>query len=149
MTSLLALECIAIDARAASPRDVFERIGRMIAAQYGLKRAEVVERLVRRENRRSTGLGHGIALPHADAVGLGRPVAAFVRTVRPIPFDAPDGRPVTDVLALLVPRPATAGHHDMLARHTRLLSRADFRDGLERCRDAASIWRLFDEHVRW
>lgn len=149
MTSLLALDCIATDVRATSPREIFIEIARLVRAAYGLKSADVTQRLLRREGRRSTGLGYGLALPHADAVGLGRPVAAFVRTQAPVSFDAPDGRPVSNVLALLVPRPATAGHHDLLARYSRLLCREEFRHALERCGDASSIWRLFDEQVRW
>jgi PTS system nitrogen regulatory IIA component len=149
MIGVLSLECISLDAPASSPEALFQCVGRLVAAAHGLKGGDVADRLLRRESRRSTGLGYGIALPHADAHGLSRPVAAFVRLRKPIAFDAPDGRPVTDVLALLVPRPATAGHHDLLARYTRLLTRPEFRRSLERCADATSIWRLFDEHLRW
>ena len=146
--SLLALECIALDVQASSAEEVFDEIGRLAAARHGLKPHKVAERLMRRESRRSTGLGYGLALPHADTYSLSRPVAVFLRMRNAVEFAAPDGSPVSDVLALLVPRPATACHHDLLASYTRLLSRSDFRSLLQQCNSASAIWRLFDEHAR-
>lgn len=148
MTSLLTLECIALDVQASTPEEVFEEIGRLVAARHSLKPHKVAERLMRRESRRSTGLGYGLALPHADTYSLSRPVTIFLRMKKAVPFAAPDGSPVSNVLALLVPRPATACHHELLARYTRLLARPDFRRLLDHCTDVSGIWRLFDEHAR-
>lgn len=148
IASLLTLECIALEVQASTSEEVFHEIGRLAAARHGLKPHKVAERLMRRESRRSTGLGYGFALPHADTYSLSRPAAVFLRMRKPVPFAAPDGSPVSNVLALLVPRPATACHHDLLANYTRVLSRPDFRRLLEQCNSVSGIWRLFDEHAR-
>ena len=138
---------VALNAEVSSRDQLFERIGWMIHARRGPTPPEVARHLMTRELRSSTALGHGIALPHADVPGLRRPVAAFVRPRTPISFDAPDGKPVTEVLALLVPRPGTAAHLDLLARLARLLRQREFRDALRECADAQQVERLFEQRV--
>ncbi len=81
----------------------------------GLPQAQVVESLNAREKLGSTGLGQGVALPHARIKNLPQAVAAFVRPKLPIPFDAPDAKPVWAMLVLLVPEHATEEHLQILA----------------------------------
>lgn len=147
MDSLLAPECIAMNVDAPAKEAVFQEIARMLRGRYKLRESEVITRLSRREQRSSTALGWGVALPHAHVVGLGRPVAAFVRPVTPVSFGAPDGQPVRNVLALLVPKPATAIHFDLLKQFQRLCTHPAFRESLEGCNDAAGVWRLFERHM--
>lgn len=147
MESLLGPECISMNVAVAAKEQVFNEIARLVHGRYKLRQSEVVTRLWRREQRGSTALGWGVALPHAHIVGLGRPVAAFVRLQQPVAFGAPDGQPVRDVLALLVPKPATAIHFDLLKQYQRLCTSPAFRQGLDDCRDAGSVWRLFESHM--
>ena len=84
---------------------LFARIGWMVHARSGPTPSEIASHLMKREQRGSTALGHGIALPHAHVTGLRRPVAAFVRTRAPISMITPDARPVSEVFALVVPKP--------------------------------------------
>jgi PTS system nitrogen regulatory IIA component len=146
MKTLLDPECILLGARAHSVQQALETASDLVHRRHGLRRDKVAQRLMRREQRGSTALGHGLALPHADAAGLGRPVAAFVRLDEPVPFDAPDGQPVRDLLVLVVPRPAQASDFSMLTRYRRLLSAPAFRESLRACADEAAIWRLFEAH---
>lgn len=146
MKNLLAPACIAVDAPVAGREQALHELARLLADGYGLRHADVASRLWRREHRQSTGLGYGVALPHADVAGLSRPVAAFLRVRHPIAFDAPDRQPVRDLLALLVPRPATAGHFELLSHYRRLMAQTTFRERLEACSDEAGLWRLFEQH---
>jgi PTS system nitrogen regulatory IIA component len=78
----------------------------------------------------STGLGLGVAIPHGRMRGLKRAVAAFVRLAEPVAFDAPDGRPVGLLVALLVPENATQEHLELLSELAQMLSDRELRDGL-------------------
>jgi nitrogen PTS system EIIA component len=88
----------------------FEEIGRLLQTRHYLKATQVVERLSLREQLGSTGLGQGVALPHARIKGLPRAVATFLRPKSLISFDAPDGKPVSEILVLLVPERVTEQH---------------------------------------
>jgi PTS system nitrogen regulatory IIA component len=116
--------------------------------EHALSPDDVVLNLSRREQAGSTGLGEGVAIPHARVKGLDRIYAFYARLKSPIPFDSPDGRPVSDVLVLLVPGPATEEHLTILADAMRMLSDRRFRkrlnasvtpgDALEVFRDATT-----------
>lgn len=146
LRALLAPECIRLDAAVPGREQVLQEVGRLLQDHYGVPHGKVASSLWKRERRRSTAVGYGVALPHAELSGLGRPVAAFVRTREPVAFDAPDRQPVRDLLALLVPRPATAIHFDLLSHYRRLLSDPAFRGQLAACADEAQVWRLFERH---
>ena len=143
MDSLLAPECIQLGVALSSKEQAFHEIARLAQARHKLQASEVVSRLWRRERRQSTALGWGLALPHAHVLGLGRPVAVFLRARDPLPFDAPDGFPVRHILALLVPKPATTVHFDLLTRCRDLCTSQTFRRSLDDFQDVATIWRLW------
>ncbi len=145
MKDLLALDRIMLNAVVSSKQHAFDEIGRLAQPQRGPKAADIASRLWKRELRSSTALGYGIALPHAHVKGLTKPVAVFLRSKDPIAFDAPDGLPVTEVCALLVPKPATAEHFDLLTNFTRMFSDRRFRQALGGCREPLSIWQLFSQ----
>ena len=109
-----------------------EEIARVVGERHGLHAVDVYASLVERERIGSTALGCGVAMPHARVKGLARPVAAFVRTRLAIPFDAPDVKPVTDVLVLLVPRQATDEHLLLLAQAAEMFCDHSFREDLAR-----------------
>lgn len=144
--ALLEADCIALDAAAAKGDEVLQLAARLLQENHGLRRANVLERLRRREQRGSTGQGWGVAIPHADMPGLRRPVAAFVRTRAPVSFNAPDRELVRDFLVLVVPRPASAQHFDMLAHYRQLFASARFRESLSQSVVLPAVWRLFREH---
>jgi PTS system nitrogen regulatory IIA component len=121
----------------------FEEIARVFGTGHGLTESEVHAGLVRREKIGSTGLGLGVAIPHARVRGLAAPVAAFVRLKWAIPFDAPDGKPVTDILALLVPEEATDAHLLLLAQIADMFCDNSFRDELRACAQGAEVHATF------
>lgn len=108
----------------------FDILGQLACGATGPKAAEVSRRLWGRERHGSTALGYGVAIPRAQIIGLRRPVAAFLRSMGPLAFDAPDGRPVFDLLAILVPKPAVPYHFALLDDARRLMRGRDFRQML-------------------
>lgn len=140
---LLAPERIVFSERLNSADALFDRIGRLVEARSTPAASEIAARLHKRHARRSTALGHGVALPRAEVRGLRAPVAVFIRSRHGIELQAHDGQPVIDVLALLVPSPATATHADLLAQLASLLLAPAFRERLASCNTAEAIWSLF------
>lgn len=130
---LLAAEDILLDVDATTPDHVFVEIGRLIAARHGLREQDVIGGLAAREKLGSTALGRGVAIPHSRVNGLAHPIAAFVRPRLAIPFDAPDGKPVSSLLVLLVPEEATDAHLELLAQAASMFCDKAFRDRLSAC----------------
>jgi PTS system nitrogen regulatory IIA component len=122
-----------------------EFIAKFVGARHGLLDGEVYANLSERETIGSTALGCGVAIPHARVKGLSGPVAAFVRMKNPIPFDAPDGKPVSDMLVLLVPQDATEAHLLLLAQVAEMFCAKSFREGLRACTQAAGIHAAFTQ----
>src|SRR5205823_13081022 len=95
-----------------------------------IARSIVFDSLFAREKLGSTGLGQGIAIPHGRIKGLDHALAAFVRPREPIPFDAPDGKPVGQVFVLLVPEHAPAEHLQLLSQLAGMVTARTFPDEL-------------------
>jgi PTS system nitrogen regulatory IIA component len=121
---------------------VFERVGDMLAGDQGLSRGQVLDSLVARERLGSTGLGQGIAIPHGRLKGLSEARGAFVRLATPIPFDSPDGKPVSQVFVLLVPEHATDRHLQLLSELAQMFSERSFRERLTAARTAGEVHAL-------
>jgi PTS system nitrogen regulatory IIA component len=127
---------------ATSKEQVFQQVGALFERRNGIAQKQVVEALSAREKLGSTGLGQGVGLPHARIKGLAEAMAAFARLKTPIPFSAPDSKPVSELLVLLVPERATEQHLQMLAEFAQMLSDRQFRERVRACQDAAAVGRL-------
>jgi PTS system nitrogen regulatory IIA component len=104
---------------------------------------EVVRALLDRERLGSTGVGDGVAIPHAKIPGLNELVACFGRATRGVPFDSIDEQPVNLIFVLLVPENSAGAHLKALARISRLLKNASFRTTLLGLPDRRSIYDAF------
>jgi len=143
LSALLSDRDVLLGLDVSSKKRLFEEIARHVERIHGLPYAQVLESLNSREQLGCTALGSGVAIPHARIEGLAHTVAAYLRPKTPIQFDAPDRKPVSDVLALLVPEHATEEHLQTLASLAQLFSDRHFREQLRACTEAASIRRLF------
>lgn len=143
ISKILTQDNILLDAESTSKKRVFERVGLLFESQIQIGRSQVFDSLFAREKLGSTGLGQGVAIPHGRIPKLREATAAFVRTTHPIPFDSPDGQPVSLIFVLLVPELATDLHLQILGELAQMFSDADFRKRLTDCEDAASMYRLF------
>ncbi len=130
---ILDVGAIALDLDAADRRAVLSRIAALLARGRGMKEADVYAALLAREQMGSTGLGHGVAIPHARMPQCVAPAAAFVRTKLAIPFDAPDARPVSVFLGLVVPQRANERHLQLLAAAATMFGDKPLRDKLKTC----------------
>lgn len=144
ISDLLRTEDIIFDLTVANKNQLFEEIGRHGERKHGMPQAWVVRSLTRREEVGATGLGDGVAVPHARIKDLERIQIAYIRLSLPIPFDAPDGKSVSDILVLLVPKQATEEHLRILAEATQMFSDRGFRERLRLSADASAAKKQFD-----
>ncbi|MEY2780395.1 MAG: hypothetical protein RL307_99, partial [Pseudomonadota bacterium] len=89
----------------------------------------------------STGLGHGVAIPHGRIKGLKSPMAAVFSLFNPIGFDAPDEQPVSLMIFLLVPEASTQKHLEILSEIAEMLSDSSLRERLKSCAEAVALHR--------
>jgi PTS system nitrogen regulatory IIA component len=128
----------------AKPR-LFEAAGALFAVNDGLDAATIAGSITAREKLGSTGLGQGIAIPHGRIRGLRQARGAFARLKTAIPFDAPDGKPVSKVFVLLVPEQATDQHLQLLSELAQMFSERSFRDRLAAATSTDELVALFGQ----
>jgi PTS system nitrogen regulatory IIA component len=143
LINILPVGQVLLDLESSSKKRVFEQVGTLFESHLGLSRAVVFDSLFAREKLGSTGLGQGVAIPHGRIKGLKQAAGAFVRLKTPVPFDAPDGRPVNLLFFLLVPEQATEHHLEILSELAQRFSERPFRDALAAASDSAAVIALF------
>jgi PTS system nitrogen regulatory IIA component len=121
LSDLLGPSAIRTHSTATSKKRVFHEIGDVAAACYGLPAHETVDALLERESLGPTGVGHGVALPHARVQGLDRVKGIFLRFEKPVEFNSIDRLPVDLVFALLAPEAAGVEHLKALAAVSRTM----------------------------
>lgn len=146
ISQILLPQNVILDAESTSKKRVLERVGILFENTHQVARSQVFDSLFAREKLGSTGLGHGVAIPHGRIKGLRDAVAAFIKTEATIPFDAPDGQPVNLIFVLLVPERATDLHLQLLGELAQMFSDKTFREQLQNCNDPVVIHQLF---VNW
>jgi PTS system nitrogen regulatory IIA component len=138
-SQILPLKNVVLDLDVSSKKRAFEQAGLIFENNYGIARSTVSDNLFARERLGSTGLGHGVAVPHGRIKGLKAPLAAFVRLAEPIPFESPDAQPVKLLIFLLIPDHVTQQHLEILSEIAEMFSDDGFRTGLTNDPDAASV----------
>lgn len=139
---LLPLSNVLVELDADSKKSVFEQAGLLFENDLHIARSQVFDSLLIREKLGSTGLGYGVAIPHGRIEGLRKAAAALIRMKRPIPFDAPDGKPVCLLCVLLIPEKATNEHLQILSELAQMFSDKYFRESLLTSRDAAEMYQF-------
>ncbi|MBY0422176.1 MAG: PTS sugar transporter subunit IIA [Parvularculaceae bacterium] len=144
LNDLLSPQCVAFDIRARDKRSAIEAVASAAARQLDLPPKEVLDAVLAREAKGSTGFGGGVAIPHGRIEGLGRVVGYFARLASPVDFDSVDGVPVDLVFLLLAPESATAAHLKALARVSRLFRDAELRASLRKANSPDALFVLAD-----
>jgi PTS system nitrogen regulatory IIA component len=139
IAKLLPPANIVLDLEVSSKKRMFEQVGLLFENNQGIARSLVFESLFARERLGSTGLGQSVAIPHGRIKGLRDPVGAFVRLKAAVPFDAPDGKPVTLVFVLLVPEQATEQHLQILSELAQMFSDRELRGQLGSASDPGAL----------
>ena len=142
LSQILPPTQVMVQVEATSKKRAFEEAGLLFENQHGLNRALVTDSLFARERLGSTGLGHGVAIPHGRIKGLKAPMAAVFLLQAPIGFDAPDEQAVALLIFLLVPEAATQKHLEILSEIAELLSDSALRERLKTSADAAALHQL-------
>ena len=127
---------------AGSKRQALSLAGEIAARLYGLKAGNVLDALLAREEEGSTGVGAGVAVPHARLRGLDRVRGIFLKLESPVDFQAMDDQPVDLVFVLLAPAGAVTEHLRALARVSRALRRPELREQLRQARTQDALHAL-------
>ncbi len=127
---------------AATRRQALDKIAEAASTLTKVPKSNILSRLHQREMLGSTGLGAGIAIPHARLEDICAPVAIFARLESPVDFEALDGRPVDLIVTLFVPEESDSEHLKAMARIARLFGNEGFVARLRKCPDAAGLNNL-------
>jgi len=146
--ALLDRRAITPKVGASTKRQALSLIAETAARRFGLDAGEVLEALSAREQVGSTGVGAGVALPHARLEGLSRMRGVFMRLEAPVDYDAVDGQPVDLLFALFAPADAGSEHLQALAHVSRLLRQAELRQQLRQARTSDTLYALLVQPAR-
>jgi len=139
----LAAGDVAIDVRTSDKVHLLRELSQRAAGRLKLSPDRVVRAILDREELGSTGVGGGIALPHARIEEVKAAFGLLTRLRRPIEFEAVDGKPVDLVFLLLLPTKAEGEQLNVLATVARRLRDAAVLDDLRRAGDAQSLYQAF------
>jgi PTS system nitrogen regulatory IIA component len=135
---------VALDLDVANRWEALRAASAVIARSSGVNAAPVFRALWRRELAASTALGNGFAIPHARVAGISEPLTVYARLRTPVGFAAPDHRPTSELLVLLVPNNAdNAMHLELLALIAEMFADSAFRARLVASSDAAAVRSTF------
>lgn len=143
ITELLAENGIMPKLKVTSKKQALQELARKAADICGLEQREIFDVLLERERLGTTGVGHGIAIPHGKLNKLDKLYGLFARAEKPIDFDSIDDEPVDLIFLLLAPESAGADHLKALARVSRALRDKTLCNKLRGCDDATAIYSLF------
>lgn len=145
MTTILKPEAVRVLSAASSKKRLFHELGGIVESVYNLPQPKAVEALQERESLGPTGVGHGVALPHARLDGLEGVVGALVLMETPIDFDAVDRQPVDLAFALFAPHDAGVEHLKALALVSRTLRSKAICSKLRANADASTLYTILTE----
>ena len=140
---LLAPQGVVLRGGASSKRQALHAVAEAAAQALGLDEGRVFDALLEREALGSTGLGSGVAVPHARLSGIERVTGVFVRLDTPVAYDAVDDRPVDLMFALFAPPKDGAEHLRALAAVSRALRSSELREQLRQARTTDAVRALF------
>ena len=121
LTDILKPDSVRVANTFSSKKRLLQEVAELAAASWGVNAAEAINALLERENLGPTGVGHGVALPHARLESLKRVVGVFLRIEKGTEFDAVDRQPVDLVFGLFAPEDAGVEHLKALALVSRTM----------------------------
>jgi len=144
---LFSAESVVVNLNVGSQKQLFQDLATRLISAHALDIPcrDIVAAAMERERLGSTGVGNGVALPHARIEGLDHVVAGFARLSDALEFDSVDGRPVDLVAFLLAPSDAAGAHLRALARVSRQLRREENRSRLRAAPDALSVFTILSD----
>lgn len=145
LAELLTPGAVKVVSAASSKKRLFHDIAELGQSCHGIGAENAVEALLERESLGPTGVGHGVALPHARLPDLDQVVGCFLRLEKPLDFGSADRQPVDLVFALFAPESAGVEHLKALAAVSRNMRNASFCSKLRANGDADTLYALLTE----
>lgn len=139
---ILDRSAMALRVGATDKRQVLAHLAELAGRNFGLDAGLVLDALAEREQAGSTGIGYGVAVPHARIEGLDRIRGVFLRLDHPVAFDSVDDQPADLIFALLAPPDAGTEHLRALARVSRMMRNLDLREHLRQAHTPDALYAL-------
>jgi fructose-specific phosphotransferase system IIA component len=143
LLDILSPDCIKAPLESTDKKGVIDELVDLLAGAKKVADAGALKEAVwTREQTRTTGIGHGLAIPHGKCAGMGALAMAIGKPAQPMDFQAIDGQPVRLVVLLASPPDRTSDHIQALARISRLMTMDEFRTRIYAARTASDIYEL-------
>ena len=147
LTDILQPDCIQVPLEAENKQQAIYQLVDLLCDRCGISAVDELKRAVwDRETTRTTGIGHGIAIPHGKTAGCPKLCMVVGRPAQPIDFGAIDNKPVELVILLASPLDQTGPHIQALARISQMLTQEDLRDAMMTAVTAEEVYRLIEQH---
>lgn len=147
ITDILQPGCVKVPLEATTKQAAIFELADVLAASNQIQSSEELRQAVwAREQTRTTGIGHGIAIPHGKIAGCPKLVMAMGKAAVPIEFESIDRKPVELIFLLASPVDQTGPHIQALARISRLLTDEGFRDAIKQAQNAEVLYGLIKKH---
>ncbi len=153
ISDLLVADRIVCGGVVSSKKRALEKLAGLLASTDISSETDIYNSLIARERLGSTGLGHGVAIPHGRLKDIATAIGVFVKLDEKIDFDAVDGEPVDLIFALIVPQNSTEEHLQLLAGLAEMFGDSAVRERLRQTKSAAEIeviinnWRPAEQEL--
>jgi PTS system nitrogen regulatory IIA component len=145
LSDIIGVDAVRAPLKATSKKRLLQDLAEMAETVYGLPSETVYKALMERETLGPTGVGRGVAIPHARFEGVNRVIGLFVRLEKPVDFESIDRQPVDLVFALFAPEAAGADHLKALARVSRTLRNESVCAKLRSTFDPSAIFAILTD----
>lgn len=145
VADILGHDAVRASLKVQSKKRLFQGIAQIVADTYELDEQKILDALLERENLGPTGVGHGVAIPHARISGINKVLGVFIRLETAVDFEAVDRKPVDLVFVLLAPNAAGAEHLKALARVSRTLRDEQLCAKLRSTEDVTALYAILTD----
>ncbi len=147
LTAILEKNCVCVPMKATDKESAITELVDLLGESGQLAdREQVLSAVLQREKTASTGIGHGLAVPHGKSAGCRKLVMAIGKPSPPMDFGAKDGKPVEFIVLLASPPDQTGPHIQALARISRLMLTEEFRVAMSRASSSDELWQVIVEY---
>lgn len=147
LTDILQPDCIKVPLTATDKQAAIFELADVLAANSALENAEELKAAVwQRESTRTTGIGHGIGIPHGKCKSAKKLCMAIGITAKPVDFGAIDGKPVELIILIASPLDQTGPHIQALAQISRMLTDESLRGRIKTAKDAEQLYHLIEQY---
>jgi fructose-specific phosphotransferase system IIA component len=147
LTEILSPDCIKVPLDASDKKNAIFELVDLLAERNHIQNTEALKEAVwQRETTRTTGIGHGLAIPHGKSECCDQLVMAIGKPTEPLDFQSIDRKPVNVIILLVSPADQTGPHIQALAHISRMMTNDKFRAAVRNADSAEQVWRLIEEH---